>query len=292
MWKKLQRSLLLCYRAGHQLVGNFGFETAGYLTFLSLLSLFPYLLLMFSVVGIFGQGETGRSLIALLLHHLPADAVTTIRPRIEEITSGPPHGLLTFAILGAIWTSSSAVEAVRGALNRAYRVRKPTAYFARRMLSIFQILTFTLLILVVMLVLVFTPILLQTLTYYTGLQLPFHLEHFFTRYFVYVGAAALLLVVGSFYYVLPNIRQTLTDVAPGAVLVVALWIGSASLVTFYLNRVSQVTLIYGSLSGFIATLIFFYVLIIIFLYGAEFNRELMCVRARPIIEKRASSTPH
>lgn len=288
MWKKIQPLLISAYRAGPQLVGNFGFETAGYLTFLALLSLFPYLLLMFSVVGVFGQGETGRSLIALLLQHLPSDAVTTIRPRIEEITSGPPHGLLTFAILGAIWTSSSAVEAVRSALNRAYRVRKATAYFARRLLSIMQILLFTLLILMVMLVLVFTPILLQTLTHYTGLALPFHLEQFFSRYFVYLGGAALLLVVGSFYYVLPNIRQTLADVAPGAILVVGLWVGSASLVTFYLNQVSQVTLIYGSLSGFIATLIFFYVLILIFLYGAEFNRELMHVRGREIIEKRAA----
>lgn len=294
MLQFIKKSVLLVYRAGDNLVDNHGVEIAGYLTFLFLLALFPYLVLIVSAAGVLGQGESGRLFINLLVEHLPADAVATIRPRIEEIISGPPHGLLTFSILGAIWTSSSGLEATRGILNRAYRVGKPPTYFLRRALSIAQILLFTLVVLLVMLVLVFAPVALQAFTDFTHLTLPMELTAFFDQYVTFIGAGVLFVMVASMYYVLPNIKQTLLSVVPGAALVVLLWIGGASLVTFYLANISQVTLIYGSLSGFIATLIFCYVMNLIFIYGAEFNHELMVALGKRIIEREppAGETLH
>lgn len=285
MKKRITHATLLLYRTGHNLVENYGVEVAGYLTFLALLSLFPYLVLMVSAAGLIGQGEMGRNFIELLLQNLPNDAVATLRPRIEEITNGPPQSILTFSILGALWTSSSAVEAVRGMLNRAYRVRKPPAYFSRRLTSIGQIFILTLMILIIMLIFVFAPIALNSFRLYTGLAIPLELDLFLKSYFNYIGALCLFGIVAAFYYVLPNIKQSFIAVWPGALLVVALWVGAASLVSFYLNEISNVTLIYGSLSGFIATLIFFYVMNLIFIYGAEFNHELMVELGHRIVEK-------
>ena len=95
----------------------------------------------------------------------------------------------------------------------------------------------------------------------------------------------MFVVVATFYYVLPNIKQNLFAVIPGAALVAVLWAGSASLVSFYLHDISNVSLIYGSLSGLIATLIFLYVMNVIFIYGAEFNHELMVMLGQRIEEK-------
>jgi membrane protein len=285
MLSTLKHTILLLYRAGDNLVENHGLEVAGYLTFLVLLALFPYLVLMVSAAGLIGQGETGRDMITLLLQNLPSDAVATLRPRIEEITSGPPQNLLTFSILGAIWTSSSAVEAVRGVLNRAYRVGKRPSYWWRRLASIGQVFILTFTLLVVMLVAVLAPIAIAYFTRYTGIAIPDMVSQFFTSYFKYIAIAMLFGVIAIFYYVLPNIKQSFLAVAPGAALVVLLWLGAASLVSFYLNDISNVTLIYGSLSGFIATLIFFYVMNVIFIYGAEFNHELTVVLGHRIIAK-------
>ncbi len=282
MTKRIIHWARLFYRAGDNMVDNFGIEMAGYLTFTLLLSIFPYLVLMVSAAGLVGQGETGREVIELVLAHLPSEAVATIRPRIVEIISGPPQGLLTFAILGAIWTSSSAIEGIRGMLNRAYRVPARHAYFARRFRSILQVLIFTLLILSVMLVLVITPIVMTHFTTLTGIAVPLELRQFVSDYFLYIGAASLLVVVASLYYVLPSLDQRLSDVVPGALLVVLLWGVGAYGVSFYLSEISQLTVIYGSLSGFIATLIFFYVMLLIFIYGAEFNHELAIARGRRI----------
>lgn len=285
MWKKLKQAALLVYRAWDNLAENHGLEVAGYLTFLMILALFPYLVLMVSAAGLLGQGDAGQAFIGLVLENLPSDAVAALRPRIEEITSGPPQHLLTFSILGAIWTSSSAVEALRGVLNRAYCVHKPPAYFWRRLVSMGQVLLLTSVLLLVMLVFVFTPILLKSIIHYTGLKLSWEFGHFFSTYFQYIAALVLFGLVAMFYHVLPNIKQRWLAVVPGAVLVVALWMGAALAVSFYLASISNVTLIYGSLSGFIATLIFFYVMNVIFIYGAEFNHELMVMLGHRIEER-------
>jgi membrane protein len=285
MLSRLKHTILLLYRAGDNLVDNYGLEVAGYLTFLALLALFPYLVLMVSAAGVIGQGEAGREAIGFVLKNLPTDAVAALQPRIDEILSGPPQSLLTFAILGAIWTASSAVEAVRGVLNRAYRVRKPPAYLARRLLSIAQIFILTFILLAVTLIAVLAPLVLNYFSSLTGITIPLALDHFFTTSFRYIAIAVLFGVVATLYYVLPNIKQSFLAVAPGAALVVALWVGAASVVSFYINDIGNVSLIYGSLSGFIATLIFFYVMNLIFIYGAEFNHELMVLLGHRIIER-------
>lgn len=287
MLRLFKRTALLFYRSGDNMISNYGFEVAGYLTFLALLALFPYLVLMVSAMGLVGQGEVGSNLINLLLEHLPADAVQTIRPRIEEIVTGPPQSILTFSILGALWTSSSAVEGVRGMLNRAYRVRRPPAYLSRRLTSLVQVFVLTVLILTLILVFVFLPIAIRSLEHFTGLAIPIELDVFLSTYFKPIAALMLLGLISTFYYVLPNIKQSLLAVVPGALLVVVLWVTGALIVSFYLNDFSNMTLIYGSLSGFIATLIFFYVMNVIFIYGAEFNHELMVMLGHRIVEREA-----
>lgn len=274
----------LCFKAGENLVNNDGVEMAGYLTFLALLSLFPFLVLIVATAGFFGQGQAGADFISLLISHMPSQAVSALKPRIDEIISGPPQGLLTVSIMGAIWTSSSAVEGMRQVLNRAYKVANPPTYILRRALSIVQIVLFTLILIVVMLVMVLAPILIEPISKLIGYDLSVNL-HFLTRDFIYIGGAMILFAITSVYYVLPNIKHSLIRVLPGAVLVVVLWVAGAALLSYYLNNVHQVNIIYGSLSGFIATLIFFYVLNLIFIYGAEFNHELWAM-----IECSASDT--
>lgn len=284
MDRAIRRFTLLCFRAGQNLLNNYGIETAGYLTFIFLLSLFPYLILIVSAIGFVGQGDVGREYISLFLDHLPREAVETLYPRIVEIISGPPQGLLTFAVLGAIWTSSSGIEGVRGMLNRAYHVGSPPAYFKRRLMAVVQIVVLTLMIIGVLLMIVFTPILMNYLTDFTGIAIPFGLREFIDKYFVYLGGGAMFVVVASMYYFLPNVVQTPRRVLPGAFLVVGLWIAGAFGVSFYLTSISQLTPVYGSLSGFIATLIFFYVMILIFIFGAEFNHELHLARVGQVKE--------
>lgn len=286
--------LLRCLgRAAYNTIQHDGIEHAGYLAFLGLLSLFPFLVFVAALAGWLGEGEAGAAFITMMLNHLPSHLVASLQPRIVEIISGPPQGLLTVAILGAVWTASSAVEGLRTVLNRAYHVATPPAYIWRRLLSIAQLLLFAFILIVGMLLFVLVPVALQWLQELLGLHILSGEGEARIGVILYVlTPLALFIAVSYIYYVLPNIRQNLVSVVPGAALVMVLWIGSARVLTLYLSRFEQVNLIYGSLGGIIASLIFFYISNIIFIFGAEFNYLLSEALGLRLVQKeKLDNTP-
>jgi len=262
------------YDAAVDTINHDGIEHAGYLTFLVLLSLFPFLVLIFSVIGFIGAGETGAQLIADIFNALPGDVTQALKPRILEIISGPPQGLLTIAILGAIWTASSAVEGMRTILNRAYRVGTPPAYWFRRSLSIVQLLFFTFILVMGILLLVLIPLGLHRIEGLLGIALVESTKTIFAQTAWVITIGMLFLALCYIYYIIPNIKQHFVSVAPGAAMVVGLWFVAASLLTGYLSNFNQVNLIYGSLGSIIATMLFFYLCNVIFIFGAELNHQV------------------
>jgi membrane protein len=275
MTHRLLVPLKCIYQAAADTINHDGIEHAGYLSFLGMLSLFPFLVLLFSIVGFIGAGESGAALIAEMFNALPADVTKALKPRILEIISGPPQGLLTIAILGAIWTASSAVEGMRTILNRAYRVSTPPAYWLRRSLSILQLLFFTFIVVIGIMLLVLIPLVLQRMEGAFGIALVESTKTLLghTAWLITVGV--LFVAVSYIYYIIPNIKQYFVSVAPGAAVVVLLWLAAATLLTIYLSNFDQVNLIYGSLGGIIAAMLFFYVCNMIFIFGAELNHQII-----------------
>jgi len=268
-----------------------GIEHAGYLAFLGLLALFPFLVFLVAVIGVMGQGESGAEFISTILQTLPAHITAAIKPRVIEIISGPPEGLLTVSILGAIWTASSAVEGIRTVLNRAYHVATPPAYWFRRLLSIAQLILFTSILIVGMLLVVTMPIIFYQIEKFFGIQLSIEIKEQFGNLLFYITIFMLFIAVSFIYYLLPNIKQRLISVMPGAALVVLLWIGAAYLFTAYLSNFNQVNLIYGSLGGIIAALVFFYICNIIFIFGAELNHQIVELLGLRVVEKDKTPPP-
>jgi membrane protein len=289
----VQKSAICIWRAVYDTVFvHDGIEHAGYLAFLSLLALFPFLVFLVSVIGVMGQGASGAAFISTLLETLPADITAALRPRIIEIISGPPQGLLTVSILGAIWTASSAVEGIRTVLNRAYRVTTPPAYWLRRLLSIAQLMIFTSIMVVGMLLVVTLPLILHMIEKFVGINAPFEADEKLGSLLFYITILSLFFAVSYIYYILPNIKQRVVSVMPGAALVVLLWIGAAYLFTKYLSNFNQVNLIYGSLGGFIAALVFFYICNIIFIFGAELNHQIVdCMGLRTVERQKTNEPP-
>jgi membrane protein len=261
-----------------------GVEHAGYLAFLFLLSLFPFIVFLTALTGWLGQTEIGVSVTGALLHNdvLPQDVAESLRPRIEEIVSGPPQELLTLAIVGAIWTASSIVEGMRTIFNRAYRIESLPPYILRRLMSIGQFLLLTGVLVASIAVFIVVPTLLESLPQAQGIR------NFFSVAFrtggidtllrehwnlVRLSVAAFILVglVSLCYAAIPNARYRHIRVLPGACTAVLLWFACGKLFGLYLKTIGQVELVYGSLGGIIAALIFFYLAAGILIYGAELN---------------------
>jgi membrane protein len=84
----------------------------------------------------------------------------------------------------------------------------------------------------------------------------------------------------SLYYIIPNTRIRFIEVIPGAFLTVILWILSGYLLSRYIVYYNQLNIVYGSLGSVIVTLIFFYIINMIFIYGAEFNYLMSSTKTR------------
>lgn len=275
MTHRLLVPLKCIYEAAADTINHDGIEHAGYLSFLGMLSLFPFLVLLFSIIGLIGAGETGAQLISTMLNALPKNVTLALQPRVMEIISGPPQGLLTVSILGAIWTASSAVEGMRTILNRAYRVGTPPAYWLRRSLSVLQLLFFTFVLVIGIMLLVLIPLVLQRMEILFGVSVVESTRSFLSHAAWLITLGLLFIAVSYIYYVIPNIKQRFISVAPGAAVVVLLWLAAATLLTIYLSNFDQVNLIYGSLGGIIATMLFFYLCNMIFIFGAELNHQII-----------------
>lgn len=278
------------WRAGANTINHDGIEHAGYLTFLGLLALFPFLVLLFAVIGVLGAGETGAAFITETMALLPARLTEVLQPRILEIISGPPQGLLTVSILGALWTASSAVEGLRTILNRAYHVATPPAYWLRRSLSVLQLLVFIFITVGGIALLIIIPILLRDIESWLGLHAISASE---TRlgHIAWMGVLFTLFAAVSYiYYLIPNIRQRFISVAPGAIVVVAAWLGATYVLTLYVSDFNQVNLIYGSLGGFIAAMIFTYVCSLIFIFGAELNYQIVSALGISLVQRETATS--
>jgi membrane protein len=259
--------LVSFYKAGVNTVDHDGVEHAGYLAFVGILGLFPFLVFVVALAGFFAEGQAGKEFIRLVLAELPPDMVQGLAPRIAEISARPPQGLLTVSVLGAIWTSSSALEGYRTVLNRAYRVATPPSYIWRRLLSIAQILILSFAVVMAMIVLVMLPTSWGKVALAagkTGISLT-------ASQILCLSIAVIFTGLSLAYYFLPNIKQSVHAVAPGAALVTLLWIATARALSFYYSRFESSNLIYGSLGSVIAALLSFYVSNVLFIYGAEFN---------------------
>lgn len=254
-----------------------GIEHAGHLAFLSLLALFPFLVFFVAIAGAIGESGIGLQLTELLLVNnlLPDELRATLEPRMKEIALGPPHSLITIAIIGIIWTASSTVEGLRTILNRAYRVHTPPAYIWRRLLSIVQFLILTAVLIIGMMVLVVAPIVWQNIIIFFDLEsIPLWFSTTdWNGIRLGITTCTLFLGVSCIYWILPNIKQRWRDVFPGAIMVMVGWMVTGMFFVDYLSNFDQVNLIYGSLGGIIVALLLFYILSMVLVFGAEFNHH-------------------
>ena len=108
----------------------------------------------------------------------------------------------------------------------------------------------------------------------------------------FIALAALFCAVAYIYYTIPNIKQSFIAIAPGALIVVFLWLVAAKMFTIYLSNFNQVNLIYGSLGGIIAALVFFYICNIIFIFGAELNYQIVRALGIRVSQREAAANEH
>jgi membrane protein len=287
IWKFV-RGFVLCIRESiADLMHHDGVEHAGYLSFLTMLGIFPFVVFLVTILGIINRTFFNNELYNVLDVILPesswSELLTSLKPRLIEIINTPPHQFLTFAIVSAIWSASSILEGLRTILNRAYRVSEAPSYVLGRLLSILKFMVLISCVSALVIVITIIPAIFSIFEYYmSGIAVFEYVGHipiveWVNDTKVIRGMFALLIEFAFILYLhlyLPNRKQRVLYVLPGICLTILGWGICSAALRYYIAEFSQISLIYGSIGGIVVSLFYFYMCSIVFIFSAEFNTNL------------------
>jgi membrane protein len=120
-----------------------------------LFAVFPFFLFLTALLGFLPIPNLMERIIGGLAMVLPGEAVTLLQDNIRQLVTEQKGGLLSFGILAALWSSSSAVVAITAALNQAYDVEEGRPWWKVRGIALLLTMGLSLFLLLAMVLLIF-----------------------------------------------------------------------------------------------------------------------------------------
>lgn len=264
-----------------------GWAIASHIALSSLMALFPFLIVVTALAGFFfGSKELADEAARILLEAWPKQVAGPIALDITGVLTNTRGDVLTLGLVFALYFASSGVEGLRIGLNRAYDAVEQRPWWLLRLESIGYVLIGAVAILAFAFLVVFAPLIWSRLLQYLPMLEP--LADLSTRYAV--AALVLVIALTIVHLWLPGGRRRFTDVAPGIIATLLLWlIGGAAFGRYLANYAFAYVSMYAGLASAMVALIFLYVCASIFIFGGELNSVIAKARAnmrRPPRRKR------
>jgi len=257
-----------------------GWAIASHIALSTLMALFPFLIVVTALAGfIFGSQDLADEAARILLEAWPKAVAGPIAEDITGVLTNMRGDVLTFGVLFALYFASSGVESLRIGLNRAYNAVEPRAWWLMRLESILYVLIGAVAMLAFSFLVVFAPFIWSKLVYYLPRLAPFDFLVTFTRYAV--AAVVLVIALMIVHLWLPAGRRSFTQIAPGIVATLVLWMASGAAFGRYLASYAFAYVsMYAGLASAMVALVFLYVCASIFIYGGELNSVIIMAREK------------
>jgi YihY family inner membrane protein len=261
---------------------------AASIAYYALLSLFPFLLLILSIIGHVTADEHARNeALGFVLRYFP----TRLEFVTREITlfHETRVGFGVFGSIALVWASLGVFSAVGTAVDHAWGVEKQRSYLKHKLVSFLMLLA-TASILLIAVVLISAAAVVRA-SWFAEVTLRFPALLAFQGTGFRFGATVLLMIgVGLVFYFIPNAQVRLRDVWVGAVVTGLLWRGAFEGFSWYMRDVPRFT-VHGSIAAVVAFLVWIYIASVILLYGAEFTAAYSRMRRRRPDPAPAAPTP-
>jgi membrane protein len=247
---------------------------AAALTYYAVLSLFPMLLALVSVLGVIGPSAT-QPLIDNLSTVAPGPAKQILTNALKglESSQGASTVALVIGLAAAIWSASGYIGAFMDAANAVWDAPEGRPFWKRIPLRLAVTVMMLILLSASALAVVFTGPLAKSIGDLIGLGSTFVTVWGIAKWPVLVLIVSFM--ISLLYWAGPNVKQPgFPWITPGGLLAVVLWIGASLLFAFYVASFASYNKTYGSLGGVIVFLVWLWITNLIILLGAEFNSEL------------------
>ena len=252
---------------------------AAELAFFWFLALFPALLFVVALAGSLPVQHLMDVVVVSLAGVAPDDVTDIVRDQLVQIANGPPKGLLTLSLLGAVWSSSSAMTAIIDTLNQAYHVREGRPWWRVRLIAIGLTVVLVAFALIATALIMLGPLAADYLE--TSLLVP--------SQFAWLWAAAqwplvfglVMTALAWVYYFAPDVRRRWVWITPGSVVATLLWTIASLAFRWYAGHFGEYQKTYGAIGGVIVALLWLYTSGLAILIGAELNAAVEHTTARP-----------
>jgi membrane protein len=253
-----------------------GTDMAAALTYYSVLALFPALIAVLSLVGLFGQAQESVDKIMKILDPLVTNPTTlaNIHARLDELADVSGAGLgLVVGVVGALWSASGYIGAFGRAMNKVYEVEEGRPFWRLRPMQVLvTIITVLLSVLALVILIVSGPVAGAVgkaigvgddlVTVWNIAKWP-------------VLAVVVMVVVALLYHLTPNVKFTrFRLISVGSFVAILAWLVASVGFAFYVANFGSYNKIYGSLAGVIVTLLWMWITNVALLFGAELDAEL------------------
>jgi len=245
------------------------------LTYYAILSMFPAVLVLVSLVGLFAEPARVTKVMTDTVSQLgPTTAARTFQGPIESITAhrGTAGIMFVVGIVAALWAASGYVSAFADACNTIYEVDEGRPFWKLKPLQLLVTFVIIMLAAIVALTLVLSGPIVGALGSSLGISGTVLTAWRFAKWPMML--ALVLVIFGVQYYTAPNAKVTgLRWVTGGAILALLTWIVASIALAFYAANFGSYDKTYGTLGGVVVFLIWLWVTNIAILLGAEFNAE-------------------
>ncbi len=241
--------------------------------FFMLLSLVPLLMVASALLGSLPIPNLFQQLLDMMSMLVPPDSMVFVKGLLHSLITPYARRILSFGILSYLWAASGTFTAFIDALNIAYDVREARPWWRDKLQAL--LLTFTSggLALISLLCLVAGPHAVHLLSYL--IPVPEVFAFLWPPIRVCLMGGTFILGIVLLYWLGPNTKGTLRSTLPGAALAVGMWFLGSTLLSYYLQHLTNYSATYGSLGAIIGLMLWLYLTAIAILVGAELNAELI-----------------
>jgi membrane protein len=249
-------------------------DIAASLTYYAVLSLFPALIAIISLLGVFGQGQSTVDAVIEVVRPLAPDAVGILQPVIEGFVNSPAAGFaLVSGIVLAIWSASGYVGAFSRAMNRIYEIPEGRPFWKLKPTQLAVTVIGIVILLVCALIIAISGPVTEAIGEALGLGATVQLVWSIAKWPVL--ALLMILLLGILYYATPNAKQPkFRWMSMGAALALLVLVVASVAFAFYVTTFSNYAKSYGSLAGVVVFLLWLWIANLALLFGAEFDAEL------------------
>ena len=249
-----------------------GLGLAAQLAYYFFLALFPALLFLIALAGIFASAELITRVVNMMSGVAPPDVVGIIRDQLISLTRGDQGGIMTFGVLAALWSSSAAMVALIDSLNRAYDVEDARPWWKQRLTALLLTVGVAAFILASFALVVVGPQLAESVASRLGLGSAFEWGWKILQWplvFALVATA-----FGLIYYFAPDVDQDFVFLTPGSVTATVLWLAGSLAFRFYVVNFGTYNETYGAIGGVMVLMLWLYISGLVVIVGAEMNAEI------------------